>query len=249
MQSLILKEYKHSNNRLFLFDYDGTLTGLQPTPDMAVPSQDLLDTLDRLSSCAENQVVIVSGRDRKTMDKWFSAYPISFVAEHGSFIKDYGSHEWQPTSDKKVTWKTPVRKLFKEAVKLVPGALVEDKTFSVVWHYRRSRSDKVTPVLKKLREQLKPILKDNGLVALTSHKALEVKYPGINKSLAANHWLKKHRWDFILAAGDDNTDEDLFRAMPDNSFTIKVGKGKSLATYHLPSPKSLSELLKEMNTT
>ena len=67
----------------------------------------------------------------------------------------------------------------------------------------------------------------------------------INKGTAARKWLEKADYDFILAVGDDYTDEDTFKVMPPDAITIKVGKEFSAATYFLANYKEVRALLQE----
>jgi len=49
--------------------------------------------------------------------------------------------------------------------------------------------------------------------------------------------------DFMLAAGDDATDEDLFALMPATAWTIHVGENQTRARYRLPGPEQFRRLL------
>jgi len=66
---------------------------------------------------------------------------------------------------------------------------------------------------------------------------------GVNKGKATMNWLNEKEWDYIMALGDDHTDEDIFKALPDTAHTIKVGLDKSVARYHLLSVKDVREFL------
>ena len=65
----------------------------------------------------------------------------------------------------------------------------------------------------------------------------------VNKGKAALNWLYGKQPDFILALGDDHTDEDIFRALPNDAFTIKVGNNISEAKYYLNDYKEVRKLL------
>jgi trehalose 6-phosphate synthase/phosphatase len=75
------------------------------------------------------------------------------------------------------------------------------------------------------------------------NKILEVKQHDINKGVATEITLKKYEPGFILAAGDDYTDEDMFKALPDNAYSIKVGSGASQARFFLDSVDEIRNLL------
>jgi trehalose 6-phosphate synthase/phosphatase len=56
-----------------------------------------------------------------------------------------------------------------------------------------------------------------------------------------------NQFDFILASGDDKTDELLFQAMPDNAYTVRVGLSPSFAKYNVPDFSILLNLLKTLS--
>ena len=92
---------------LFL-DYDGTLTGFQPDPQMAKPDNVLIGLLKKLTSNEKNKVVIISGRDRETLDKWLGHMPLDIIAEHGVWLKEHGK-EWGTIRNLKSSWKNELR--------------------------------------------------------------------------------------------------------------------------------------------
>ena len=75
---------------------------------------------------------------------------------------------------------------------------------------------------------------------------MEIKNLGISKGRAAKFWLKGRKWDFLLAAGDDYTDEEMFEALPDGAYSIKVGINISKAMYRVDTPDEFRSLLKEL---
>ena len=60
---------------------------------------------------------------------------------------------------------------------------------------------------------------------------IEVRNSGINKGTAALEWLERRAPDFILAAGDDRTDEDTFEVLPPDAWTVRVGEARSRARF------------------
>ena len=59
-------------------------------------------------------------------------------------------------------------------------------------------------------------------------------------------WISKKQWDFILAVGDDLTDEDFFAKLPDTAYSIKVGLGSSLAKFYMESVDKVRGLLENI---
>ncbi len=81
---------------------------------------------------------------------------------------------------------------------------------------------------------------------MPGNKVLEIKNIEVNKGKAAQNWLYDKNPDFILALGDDHTDEDIFKALPEAAYTIKVGSNISAAKYYLRNPREVRMLLKEL---
>jgi trehalose 6-phosphate synthase/phosphatase len=237
----LLKAYGRAKSRLFLLDYDGTLVGLQPTPPEAVPTQRLLKVLQKLADDPSNVVVVISGRDRATLEGWLGALPIFLVAEHGFFIKQPG-RSWVATAGLPEGWKEPVRAAMQESTARVPGSFVEEKDTSLVWHYRAADVSVAANEIAQLLQKLTGPAKTSPIAILRGHKNIESKLATMHKGTAAKVWLAQP-FDFVLAAGDDTTDEDLFAAVPPFGHTIKIGSGQTKATRRLTDPAALLGVL------
>jgi trehalose 6-phosphate synthase/phosphatase len=244
MDSELAVNYVQSHNRLFLLDYDGTLVNYKTRPERAVPTSKLLGVLSRLCADPANQVVIVSGRDRHFLDQHFEAMPLGVAAEHGYYVRDHGTR-WHTTSRGHHGWKQLVRRHMQAAARGLPGVKIETKVSSLVWHYDGAPHAAVKAATR-LRGQLRPHLAELGLVAERGRKIVEVRLAGVHKGQVVRRWLKQSRWDFIFAAGDDTTDEDLFAALPADAMSVKVGPGATLARTRLPTPSSLVKLLEDL---
>lgn len=72
---------------------------------------------------------------------------------------------------------------------------------------------------------------------------MKLKNAEINKGKAALEYLYKKEFDFILAMGDDHTDEDMFTAINDTAITIKIGSSVSEANYYLRNVQEVRNLL------
>jgi trehalose 6-phosphate synthase/phosphatase len=241
----LIKQYKSSNNRLLLLDYDGSLSPYTPDFSNANPSKDLVNLLRDLAKQPGNEIVLISGRRSSELEKWFGKLNINLVAEHGAAIKLLGNSSWKNIVSTSSSWQKILLPTLEKYARLTPGAMVEIKPNSLVWHYREASSyyaQKYTVILKRA---LKPILKKYGLVLVQGNKILEIKNPFITKGTAIKRWIANPH-DFILAIGDDTTDEDLFRVLPDNAYSIKVGKGLTAAQYRVPTTKHVVRLLKRL---
>ncbi|HKB44555.1 MAG TPA: bifunctional alpha,alpha-trehalose-phosphate synthase (UDP-forming)/trehalose-phosphatase, partial [Chitinophagaceae bacterium] len=81
------KHYQVAQSRCLLLDYDGTLAPFTRLPEEAIPGNELKDMLSLLATDKKNKVVIISGREAATLNKWFGNMPLTLVAEHGASIR------------------------------------------------------------------------------------------------------------------------------------------------------------------
>src|SRR5665811_1936762 len=117
----------------------------------------------------------------------------------------------------------------------LPGALLEEKEFSLAWHYRRADPEQASERVKELLDDRADYTRNIDVQVLEGNKVIEVRNTGVTKGTAALEWLASRPADFIMATGDDWTDEDLFRALPPTAFSIRIGLAKTAARYHLGS--------------
>src|SRR5262249_30173309 len=136
-QSALVQQYRQSESRAFLLDYDGTLVPFADTPRAAPPDAELMQLIARLAEDPANSLVIVSGRPRVDLEEWFGRLPISLIAEHGMWLRNRGEG-WRQLKATPVEWKERVRPILQLYVDRLPGALLEEKEFSLAWHYRKA---------------------------------------------------------------------------------------------------------------
>ena len=239
----IITFHRRSKKRLFFLDYDGTLVDFHPDADKATPTQEIYTLLDNIQKDPANQVVIISGRPYQTLEKWFGEKDYILVGEHGVW-KKYLGEEWKSKSNLSIRWKTSIKRLMTKFADRTVGSHVEEKDYSLAWHYR-----KVQPGLGQLRAQelvdsLRYLIPHHGLQLLQGDKVIEVKNSEINKGKAATSIVHKLHPDFIFAIGDDATDEDMFLELPtENAITVKVGSKKSVAKFYIESQEEVIDLL------
>ena len=215
-------------------------------PSEAVPDADLLALLQQLCNDLHNRVIIISGRDYETLDAWLGHLPLDMVAEHGAWYKEQGK-EWRHRRDLSNQWKSDVRPIMDIFASRTPGAFVEEKSYSLAWHYRRVETGLGQLRANELSADVSHFLTDRGLQLLMGDKVIEIKSTAVNKGKAVQRWLDKEEYNFILAIGDDHTDEDTFKAVPAESITIKVGSHLSAASYYLADYQQVRLLLQQLN--
>ena len=238
----IITAYAQAGSRLLLLDYDGVLRRLATTPAAATPASGTLKLLKRLSQDARNEIVVISGRDKTDLANWFGDLPVALAAEHGALFRRRGGKNWHRTSSSGSAWQREVKTLFAYYVGTTPGAFTEQKEWSIAWHYRLASPYYAQKHLVTLRRLLKPIAKRYNLVIQEGHKVIEVHPADVSKGRVVREWLV-HDHDFILCVGDDTTDEDMFAALPASAFSIKVGRGQTLARYRLKDVPAVLRLL------
>lgn len=243
-RSRLLESYAGSRRRLLLLDYDGTLVSFTGRPEAARPDRELLMLLESLGNSTENTVIIISGRDRSILETWFGNCPVGLIAEHGAWLKCQ-NREWEKISSLDNDWKGPVRNILSGYVDRAPGSFVEEKEYALAWHYRRCGPDLGNTRAMELRSDLEQMSGDLVPSFIEGDKVIEIKNAEINKGIAASKWLKDQEWDFVMAIGDDQTDEDLFRALPGDAYSIKVGTAPSRAQYRLQSFQQTRMLLSD----
>jgi len=242
----LLDKYEGASKRLLLLDYDGTLVPFAPTPSGAEPDPDLLHLLKGLVADPKNTLVAISGRDSDTLESWLGGVGIDLVAEHGARIRLAGQEDWENmVQGVEDGWKEKLKPVFEVFVDRTPGSLLEEKDAALVWHYRRAEPGLGSQRAAELTETLEGYLANTSLHILQGHKVVEVKPSSVSKGRAAHPWLHgKTEHDFIIAIGDDVTDEALFEVVPEDQWSIKVGIPEtSRAKFYVSSVQVVRELL------
>lgn len=241
-------KYRKSHSRLLLLDYDGTLKKFVGTPgnEGAKPDAELVALLGRLTQQSNTKIVITSGRTKDIMEKWFGKLPrISLVAEHGAWIKDHG--EW--TKEAGNFDKRPYIRIMKKFAPRTAGAIVDVKDFGVVWHYRRVSPELAYVRNGELRHELKHIADGTDIGVYDGRKIIEVKPRHLHKGVITREFTDRYPSDFVLAIGDDYTDEQMFSALPPHAYSIKIGPGSTSAKYQVAHIDQARHILNTLSTS
>lgn len=213
-----LKElYDNAGKRLFLFDYDGTLTPIVKMPSMALPSPDALTALAKLTSDPNNIVYIVSGRDQAFLEEHLGHFSrLGMSAEHGGFIRSPDSATWMNfTASLDMGWMEEVAEIFRYYTERTTGSHIEMKKSSITWHYRSSDPEWGQFQCRQCQDLLENnVVPKRPIEVLVGKKNLEVRPIAVNKGEIVKRILYQNPGvEFIFCAGDDKTDEDMFRAL------------------------------------
>ena len=242
----MMKQWGQAHRRLLLCDYDGTLTPLVRDPDHARPTTMLRALLGRMATQDGVDLVIVSGRSHDTMDRWFGSLPVSLIAEHGAWISDVPANgrTWRRSPDlpDAKAWQPMIEEVMKKAVETVPRSFIEHKSDALAWHYRTSDQRSAMRERPVLVGELRTVCGPLGLMVMENSKVVEVCPLTTSKGKAVGPWVSGGSYDFMLAVGDDTTDETMFAAMPESARTIKVGPGPTKARSRIINAAALHRL-------
>lgn len=244
-EDALLADWRNSGRSLILLDYDGVLTPLVDDPKRAEPTKEVLELLKALSRNKGSEVVVISGRDKATLDRWFRGIDIAMVAEHGAMVKDRGQG-WRFLRPLTSEWKPRIMPILRDYADRLPGSYIEEKEFSVVWHYRKAESEFASLRIDELFDSLSKLASNADVQVYRGNKIIEIKNSGSDKGTAAVYFANKHGWDFMLAMGDDYTDEDMFRLLPKEAYTIRIGLAQSYARHNLHDSREAALLLGRM---
>lgn len=241
----MLAAFQQAEKRCILLDYDGTLSPIQKLPSMASPSGELLELLTQICAEPRNEVVVISGRDSDTLEKWLGHLPLSLVAEHGACVR-LRNESWQTLTSQSASWKESIKPILDLFVNRCPGSFIEEKKNTLAWHYRTTNPDLGFTRSRELRNSLLQLTTNTNLQVIDGNKVIEVRQIGIDKGTTASNIIKQLAPGFVLCMGDDTTDEDMFRTLRDNAFTIKIGRGTTAAQYSLWSQEEVLPLLRKL---
>lgn len=242
--SLVAEKYNLAERRLLMLDYDGTLVPFFEDPELARPDNRLSNILARLNADKRNEVVIISGRRKEDMESFFDEIGMTLVAEHGGFYK-LPSADWRQTF-LRPDWIVPVSRAVKALTVQYEGSLLEEKYYSVAWHYRAIASTFSLEEKRKVLDALHGLSDFGKFMIDENHCTIEFRTPLIGKGLFLD-MRNDGEYSFKMALGDGRTDEDLFRKMGDDDFSIRIGESSdSVARFHLASQHEVLPFLAKL---
>lgn len=234
-----------AKKRALFLDYDGTLVGFKGNIDEASPDTELYRLINKLSSDEKNQVIIISGRKHETLELWFGHLDLDLIAEHGAW-KKIAKGDWEEASNLSDKWKLYVRPMLESYSDRTLGSFIEEKKYALAWHYRKVENGLGELRANELISNMRYLTREKGLQLLLGSKVVEIKNSEINKGKATLQYLNGKDFDFIIAMGDDHTDEDIFDVINDIAITIKVGSMISKADYYLENVQEVRNLLNSL---
>jgi len=255
--------YNKASRRAIFLDYDGTLVP-QSSINKA-PSAEVVSILNTLCNDPKNNVFIVSGRGRDSLDEWFSpCEKLGIAAEHGYFVRWSKEAEWEssyPSPQRE--WKHIAEPVMQVYTETTDGSSIEPKESALVWHYLDADHDFGSCQAKELQDHLERVLSNEPVVVKCGHYIVEVKPQGVSKGLAVDKLIRTlvnngKAPDFLMCIGNDRSDEDMFESinsMTSNTFlsptvpevfACSVGQKPSKAKYYVDDTSEVIRLLKKV---
>ncbi len=247
-QGSLVAAYKAARRRLLLLDYDGTLAPFTADPSSAKPPARALEILKGLCSAPANRVVVISGRRKDDLAAWFNGLRMTLVAENGAWVRTEEQGEWVATVPLDTRWKERVRPILQRFVNRIPGSAIEEKETSLVWHYRRVDLNTGAVAARELIDTLTNLTANLELVVFIGNRSVEVRSSKVSKGSFFQTRLAQEGWDFILAIGDDWTDETLFSVLPAGSHSIRIGLSASTARFNIESSDDALQILERLRS-
>lgn len=241
----ITGQYKKGKKRHLFLDYDGTLVPFSKHPKLAVPNQELIALLSRIAEDPKTHITIISGRDSDTLEGWFNDLPVNLVAEHGASIR-MKNGRWKHHREIDQSWKPIMRPTMELYTQRSPGSFLEEKTHTLAWHYRNVNPELGFIRSRELLDNLHHLVRNTPLQIIDGNKVIEVRISGVDKGSVAKQFLDDEYYDFIMAVGDDKTDEDMFKALAGRAVTVKIGPGHTAAQYNLSNQLEVINLLNQL---
>lgn len=241
----IADQYRKAKTRHLFLDYDGTLVPFSKHPKLAVPNQELLDLLQKIASDQRTRVTIISGRDSVTLEGWLNDLPVNLVSEHGASVR-LKNGAWKHHREADQSWKPIMRPTMELYAQRSPGSFLEEKTHTLAWHYRNVHPELGFIRSRELLDNLHHLVRNTPLQIIDGNKVIEVRISGVDKGAVAKQFLDTEEFDFVMAIGDDKTDEDMFKALTGKAVTVKVGPGHTAARYNLSNQADVANFLNQL---
>ena len=232
---------------LFLLDYDGTLVEIAPRPELARPTQELVQMLARLVSLPNLVLVVVSGRPLENLRELLPIGGLNYLGSHGAegliggepwtLKVGAGSREEQEELQRQLACKLAD----------LHGWWLETKPLGFALHYRQAEPEEEVRIFEALKPLLDQVSRAGRHQILQGKKVVEILPQGVSKGAAIQEILRFPGFSdlFPVYLGDDVTDESAFQVLQGRGLTVKVGigTGATAATYSLAHPAAIRQFL------
>lgn len=248
-ESHLPMEFLMKQKIIIFIDYDGTLSPIVKIPEKALMPDSTKVLLEELVKDEKIEIVVVSGREHSFIERQLKDIDsIEIAAEHGA--KFYSDKKWTNLINTQENKFIIAKTIMEDYAKRVPGSFIEEKEFSIVWHYRLSPEEFGEYQAHKMAEEIEIAMANLPVCVMVGKKIVEVKTIEADKGYFVNWYLKNKDISddtFIIAIGDDTTDEDMFLSLKGKGLSIKVGLSDTEADYILKDQNEVYKFLSLIN--
>ena len=251
--SEIKERIESSGGAILLFDFDGVLSAIAPTPDDAFISKEVSALL--LECASRFPVAIITGRTMADIKKKINEKNIFYIATHGLEWEEDGQNHAKEIPKETLEAIGIAKEKIKPLLARYPSMIMEDKASTFTAHYRTLSPELVESFIQEVNSILRPIAEEYKLRLDHSTKAFELR-PEINWDkgdsalFAEQHLNQKISKKFVpIYLGDSDTDEDAFKALEKNGIGIRVNSKenehkKSAAKWFMKDQSEITLFLK-----
>ncbi|MFA5279089.1 MAG: trehalose-phosphatase [Smithellaceae bacterium] len=234
-------EHFLDRSTLFAFDLDGTLAPIVSHPDAAGIPDAVREELSVLAGKAP--VAVITGRSRPDALRHLMFAPRYLVGNHGA----EGLSGWKA---REKAFVRATRDWQRQLEALIPaedreGIVMENKGSTISVHYRHAENrKKAHAMIRRAAGRLVPPPR------LVGGKCVENLIPedAPDKGAALKLLMRQAGCSKAFFAGDDETDEDVFRLNHKRILAVRVGrKNDSSARFFLREQSEIARLLREIN--
>lgn len=217
-----INKIAQSSRGALLLDYDGTLAPFRLDRYQAVPYPGLTPLLKNIMETGHTRIVVVTGRRAHEVLPLLGLSPMPEVWGTHGFERLYrdGTYE-RPDLDRFI-----LNSLFEAdswVDRLGLHHLVEHKPGSLALHWRGHSEDEAQEICNDVLLGWMPIADATGLTVRPFDGGIEILGAKRNKADAVRAILAEMESDTPVAyLGDDQTDEDAFRALQGRGVSILV---------------------------
>lgn len=246
---LLQRKVLSAETKLLILDFDGTLAKIAKTPREVVLEKKMIKALMDLSGSPFYKLAVVSGRSLENLRSFFSIKNAIYAGNHGLELEGGGLS--LPEKARKAKKLEALVWLLGEKLRKdlsdVPGILIEDKNYTLSIHYRNMPRE-YYPFFQQEIKRFRKQYAHWPLIWRVGKKVWEVR-PGVkwDKGELALYLTKKFKNALPIIIGDDDTDEDMFKALRHRGITIRVGRSKkSAAEFYVNSSKEVRVFLERL---
>ncbi|MFU8780140.1 MAG: bifunctional alpha,alpha-trehalose-phosphate synthase (UDP-forming)/trehalose-phosphatase [Kiritimatiellia bacterium] len=237
----VTSAYQASKQRLLLFDYNGTLVPVPKDGRSKPPAPALIELLMRLAGNRHNRIAIITDNSRPLVEHWFHKHPVDLIAcSDASFRRN---SKWTESPELATAWQNDARPILEKYVIRTPGSYIDEKRYALIWHFENAEKELGEVRARELMDDLRSFAGMENLQVNEVGRLIEIRNAETHKASMLRNYLDEHNYDFIFAAGDDQSNEAMFAILPNEAITVRIGSTLTSAQYNLPDHARLLAFL------